>query len=100
MHLVESLAHHSMILKAAGVKKVESMSQCRRTEAVNVKERLGQTGINVRIFSDDGKRFAKVATSLGKHAHVRAKDTNIIIIKLFSISSAFYVGLSEYTKSN
>ena len=76
MHLVESLAHHSMILKAAGVKKVESMSQCRRTEAVNVKERVGQTGINVRIFSDDGKRFAKVATSLGKHAHPSARDTN------------------------
>ena len=75
MHLVESLAHHSMILKAAGVKKVESMSQCRRTEAVNVKERVGQTGINVRIFSDDGKRFAKVATSLGKHAHASARDT-------------------------
>ena len=48
----------------------------RRTEAVNVKERVGQTGINVRIFSDDGKRFAKVATSLGKHAHPSARDTN------------------------
>ena len=36
---------------------------------------MGQTGINVRIFSDDGKRFAKVATSLGKHAHASARDT-------------------------
>ena len=47
----------------------------RRTEAVNVKERVGQTGINVRIFSDDGKRFAKVATSSGKHAHASATNT-------------------------
>ena len=47
----------------------------RRTEVINVKERVRQTGKNVKISGDDGKCFAEAASSSGKPAHASATDT-------------------------
>ena len=47
----------------------------RRTKVINVKERVRQTGKNVKISGDDGKCFAEAASIARGNLHTRAPRT-------------------------